>query len=84
MTLSCARCGSTALILDVALSLVADYAKLRLDTGLAANSGSFWKRRDITTEVTRADVCGQCGLVMLKVDDPAALWAACQSARLPR
>jgi hypothetical protein len=77
----CPHCGSTTFITDAEVTLVADFAHLRIFTGPWQKTGRFpWNTQPVQTDVKRCDVCCGCGAVVFKVDDPQGLFQAHQAA----
>lgn len=73
----CLRCGSDKIIGNTRID---DYRDHGVNAALSIRLGSkhpdAWVFKEPVTAELRADVCGECGHVEVRVGDPARLWAA--------
>ena len=81
---ACAHCGGTTIFQNAAVELVSDYTRLRIDSGLCLEPDAWLDKKPVKTDVTRCDVCCDCGAVTFKVSDPQGFLRALQGAKPAR
>lgn len=70
----CPSCGSDAMIPDVFV-VAAGYGAPKLQVGLNTNPSARVRKKPVTEDAALS-ACGECGLVVVRVQDPHALWDA--------
>jgi len=80
--LGCPRCGSTKIIHDVTVADQGEYSDGVLKAVVFGNPDALLFKDRLYGEV-RADICGFCGHVELRVNNPSELYDHYQNSREP-